>query len=188
MKTKLLELCKQIKSQYPIDIESAIYICDLINKKKFKTMLEIGTGIGFSSYFFSFNSDIQKIVTIEKKFGNFLYAKYYVKNFKVDYVWSDCMNFASNNLFDIIFIDGPKSKYQQIFEKFSNNLNKSGIIVIDNIFLSRLKQKMLTLKINKYQKLINKVENFINWLKNNNTWNLDIVDIGDGLAICERKF
>lgn len=188
METKLFDLCKQIKSQHPIDIESANFICKLINDNNLKTMLEIGTGIGFSSSFFSSNSNIQKIITIEKKLGNFLFAKYYVKNYKVDYVWLDCMNFSTNDLFDIIFIDGPKSKYQQIFEKFSLNLNKKGIVVIDNIFLNRLKQKILVKTSNKYQKLINKVNSFIKWLKNNSEWNFKVINVGDGLALCERKF
>lgn len=187
MENKILKLCEQVKSQHPIDIDSAKIICELINKKELSTMLEIGTGLGYSSYFFSAYSNIKKIETIEKKFGNFLFAKYFVKNFKVNYHWLDWINFSTNDLFDIIFIDGPKSKNQQIFEKFAVNLNPNGIIVIDNIFLKRLKQKALLYSTNKYQKIINKVNSFINWLQNQKEWKFEIIDVGDGLAICERK-
>ena len=188
MESKILNLCRQIKSQHPIDHDSALLICKLINEKKFKTMLEIGTGLGYSSYFFSHNSCIEKITTIEKKMGNYLFAKYFVKDSKINYIWSDCLNYYDNNLFDVIFIDGPKSKYQEIFDKFSNYLNSNGVIVIDNIFLIRLKEKAILYSTNKYKKMIDKVDKFVDKLKKQENWKINCINVGDGLAICERKF
>lgn len=186
METKLLNLSREIKSQHPIDYESAIVINNIINKRHYESLLEIGTGIGYSSYLFAKFSEIKKITTIEKQMGNFLYAKKFINHPKIEYIWNDCFNYNDDQTFDLIFIDAAKSKYQEMFLKFSNLLNTRGVIVIDNIFLNRVRQKNELSPNSKYQKMIDKVDNFVNWLKDLQNWEVNIIHCGDGLAVCER--
>lgn len=168
-------------NHHPLEIESCYYIWSLISIHKFSTMLEIGTGNGFSSTFFALKTDLKKIKTIEK---NELYFQNSNKvSSKVEYVLADAFEYKPDSKYDIIFIDGPKSKQELLFEKYQNYINHNGMIIIDNIFLKRLLSKNNKQAL----KIINKNNNFIKYLNQKKDWNIKIVNVGDGLAVCKRK-
>lgn len=184
---QLIDLRKLIilkhNNHYPLDIDSCEYICKLINDNNLETCLEIGTGLGFSSLYFSLFSSIKSIDTIEKNKEYFLEAiKQHYTN-KVNYINMDAFHFTTSKKYDLIFIDGPKSNQILLFDIVSKYLTPNGYLVIDNIFLNRLKNKDKEKNI----KIINKVNDFKQYLLSLPNIEVNIVDIGDGLAVIKRK-
>lgn len=64
-------------------------------------------------------------------------------------------------------------------------MNNNGIIVVDNIFLKKFNnRKELT---RNQKRLLSKVKEFETWLVSRQGWNVKIIKIDDGVAICKKK-
>lgn len=177
------ELLKREKNNHPLDLKSCVYICELINKYKIKNILEIGTGLGFSSYFFAKNSFVEEIDTIEKNKEYFSYAQELDDTHKINYINLDLFEYRTDKKYDLIFIDGPKRNQDKILEHVSEFLSNSGLIVIDNIFLNRVKEK----NNKQSKKILLHHDRFLKYLNNNSMFDVKYIDIDDGLAILKRK-
>lgn len=167
-----------------INNESIKYIAKLINDFKFSSVLEIGSGLGYSSYFILENTKVKNVISLEKDVDKYNFIKTNLSKIPINFINVDAFIYEPNSTFDFIFIDGPKNKQEILFKKYSYFLNKKGIIIIDNIWMNRLKQKNQTTRI---KKLINKNEIFKKFLSSQKDWNISFLDLGDGLAICSKK-
>jgi len=176
---KLKLMC--IKDHIPIvRDETILYIENVIRNNNFKNILEIGTGYGYSANFLCNKISDLKIDTIEKNINNFLIASSF-PNKNINYILASAFDWKPSIDYDLIFIDGPKNKQEILFEKFSHNLVDKGLIIIDNIYLKDVKP------INKNKKiLLKKNFEFKKYLLNLINWNVKILDIDDGIAICKR--
>ena len=164
------------------------YIINIIKENKIKSILEIGTAYGYSSFAFNQIDCVNEILSIEKNKDNYLKAKNFLAgNKKINLVNDDCFDFVPNKKYDLIFIDGPKSHQDQLFLKYSNYLEDNGFIIIDNIFLKKYSSIDFNSLTKNQQHLVKKVKEFQKWLENNNEWNINILDIDDGVAICHKK-
>lgn len=168
--------------------ENLEYLINLIKENDYKSVLEIGSAIGYSAINFALVKDDIKIVTIERNKGMYDLS---VSNFKkanvtskVQIIFDDAFNVNLDDKFDLIFIDGAKTKYEKFFNHFSKYLNEDGIIVSDNLELKDLKK---TAKPKKSEKFINKMNEYKTFLTNNNDYETIFLDIGDGFAITKRK-
>lgn len=177
------EFALENKPQHPIDLDSADFICNWINEHFIFRMLEIGSGVGFSANYFALNTNMTSIVSVEKEFGFYLMCKKKQLSNKIEFVWKDFLEFNTITKYPLIFLDASKSKQIELFEKAKTFLKNKGTIIVDNIFMKRV-----LLKKNKNsEKLLNKVEEFKTYLNNLSDFNVNIVDVGDGLAICQKK-
>ena len=164
------------------------YIINIIKENKIKSILEIGTAYGYSSFAFNQIDCVDEILSIEKNKDNYFKAKNFLAgNKKINLVNDDCFDFVPNKKYDLIFIDGPKSHQDQLFLKYSNYLEDNGFIIIDNIFLKKYSSIDFNSLTKNQQHLVKKVKEFQKWLENNNEWNIKILDIDDGVAICHKK-
>ena len=182
---ELKSICKN--DNIPIVRDDTILLINkIINQLKIKRILEIGTAYGYSSYAMSLNKSVRKIVTIEKNNANFLKAKCYLKDIKkIKIINGDIFEYKLFNNYDLIFIDGPKSNQDILFNRLKSHLKRNGIIIIDNIFLKKFNSKK---NLTKNQlKLIEKVKNFNKFLRNLKDWFVLIKDIDDGVAIISKK-
>ncbi len=183
--SELKSICKN--DNIPIVRDGTILLINrIINQLKIKTILEIGTAYGYSSYAMSLNKSVRKIVTIEKNNLNFLKASFYLKDIKkIKIINGDAFKYQFFNKYDLIFIDGSKSHQDVLFNKLKKCLKRSGIIIIDNIFLKKFSTKKNLTR--NQQKLIKKVEDFYKFLQNLKGWFVLIKDIEDGVAIISKK-
>lgn len=175
----------------PIMLPDGIeYLCRIIKENNIKSILEIGTAIGYSAIKMAFvNSDI-KITTIERDKERYELAISNIKKFLLDdrikVIHSDALDVEIDGYFDLIFIDASKGHSIDFFEKFKKNLAPDGMIVTDNLSFHGLVEDE-SLAITKNQKgLVKRIKNFIEFLDNNEEFTTTYIDIGDKISISKK--
>lgn len=186
----LKEMAK--RDNVPIIQEEAMeYLIAFINKKGIKSILEIGTAIGYSSINMALiNNDI-RVVTIERD------KEYYIKALKnigdfnleeqIKVINEDALNCNIIDKFDLIFIDGAKSQYINFFLRYQNNLKKNGYIITDNLNFHGLVDKVDKIESKNLRSLVNKIKKYRCFLKDNKDFQTTFINIGDGLSISKRR-
>ncbi|MDE5599635.1 MAG: class I SAM-dependent methyltransferase [Ureaplasma sp.] len=168
--------------------KTAKIINNIINENKYNSLLEIGTAYGFSCNLWIQNKNLKNIVSIEKNIDNYLIASNYVSQNNLKLINGDAFDVQINEKFDLIFLDGPKSNQEILFEKFLNLLNDNGTIVVDNLLLNKFKKLDIN-QLNKNQrKLLEKIELFRKYLENNERINFTFLNIDDGIGIITKRY
>ena len=167
--------------------EGIDFLTNFIKENNIKTILEIGSAIGYSSSKMALvNKDI-KITTIERDIKRFNKAKENINklslNNQITIYNEDALTFSTNDKFDLIFIDAAKSQYIKFFEKYSKNLNKNGYIISDNISFHGLVEGDYNSYSRNVKGLVRKIKNYITYLEENEFYNTKYIEIGDKIAI-----
>lgn len=144
---KLLKSIREdlIEDNKPINInpEEGKLLQLLIKMNRIKTIVEIGTLYGYSTIWMARAlSDSGKIYTIEKdedshKIAKYNFIKAGVEN-KVEAINHYALKALNdlNDTYDMVFIDAQKNEYLQYVQWAEQHIKKSGLIVLDNTFLS----------------------------------------------------
>lgn len=192
MKT-LLEIEEYaLREKVPIiEKDSLNYINELINKKNVRTILELGTAIGYSSINFALQNENIRIITIERDIERYKLAIKNISDFKlknrINVINDDIFNVKIEEKFDMIFIDAAKSQNNKFLNIFKNNLNSNGIIIIDNLGFHGLVGKSNEIKSKNLRALVKKIEKFIEYLNSQKEFKVEYINIGDNFCILERK-
>ena len=174
----------------PIMLKDGIdFLTDYIKKNEIKSVLEIGTAIGYSAISMALVSNDIKITTIERDSKMYDLAIKNIKSFnlesRVEVIFEDALNVEINNKYDLIFIDAAKSQYIKFFEKFKYNLNFNGVIVTDNLFFHGLVENPEGCSRNTRQ-LVEKIRKYVEFLKENKEFDTKFISIGDGISISKK--
>lgn len=166
------------------------FICRYILEHNVKSILEIGTAIGYSSIRFAKLKDDIYVSTIEMDIERYQHA---VKNIadnglseRILVYLGDAITFDFTEKFDLIFIDGPKAQYQNFFEKFQNNLSENGAIVSDNLLFHGMVDDLSLTHNYSTKKLVKKIKKYINFLKANTEFKTEFYEIGDGVSVSKK--
>ncbi len=172
--------------------EGIEFLTEYIKKNNIKSILEIGCAIGYSSICFcNVDKDI-KVTTIERDEKRYKMAKENVKSFslenRIDIIFDDAFNVELSNKYDLIFIDAAKGKNKDFFTKFEKNLNSNGYIITDNMsFHGYVHKDENEIESKNIRALVRKIKDYINFLDNNIRYKTRIYDIGDGIAVSEKR-
>ena len=175
-----------------IEIDSIKFIMKYIKMNNVKSVLEIGTAIGYSAILMANASADVEITTIEKDEKRYREA---VKNVnscgldkRIDVVYNDALevNLAGHS-YDLICIDAAKGGYIKYFEKFCNYLNPGGVIITDNLKFHGLVKNKNMVKSKNLKGIVDKIEKYIEFLDNNKDYITKYYDIGDGLSVTFKK-
>ena len=127
------------------EMESFLRMILLIHQPE--QILEIGTGIAYSTLFFADNcGSVRKIVTIENYQPRIEEARQNIESFlqmrpkdadplSIDLLEADATTaiHALNETFDFIFLDGPKAQYIGMLPQLLKLLKEGGILLADNV-------------------------------------------------------
>lgn len=176
----------------PIMLKDGIeYLIRYIKENSVTTILEIGTAIGYSSIKMALVDPKIEIVTIERDLKRYGEALKNVQSFglenQITILYEDALNTTLDKKFDLIFIDAAKSQYIKFFEKFKNNLNESGTIVSDNLLFHGLVSKKEEIESKNLRQLVKKIDQYVTFLKENQEFDTEFLEIGDGLGISKYK-
>ena len=157
-----------------------------------KTILEIGTAIGYSAMLMTSASPDVEVTTIERDDKKYREAVKNVNRAKLDkrieIVYNDALDVnLAGHKYDLIFIDAAKGQYIKFFEKFENYLNPGGVIISDNLKFHGLVKEKDRIESRNVKQLVGKIEKYIEFLKGNDKYITKFYDIGDGLSVSFRK-
>ena len=90
-------------------------------------------------------------------------------------------------MYDLIIIDAAKSQNKRFLDKYKENLNKDGIIIIDNLEFHGMVGKSSEIKSRNLRQMVRKIEKFLDYLNTQEEFNVEYIEVGDKLGICKRK-
>lgn len=167
--------------------ESLDYLISFIKQHDIKSVLEVGTAIGYSTILIK--EVVNNITSIERDEERYNIA---VKNVElsnlnnITLIKGDALDITITDKFDLIFIDAAKGKNKEFLDKFKSNLNENGYIIIDNINFHGLVGKSMTIEKRRLRSLVKKIENFIKYMEEQTEFKVTKIDKGDGLYLLER--
>lgn len=180
-----------IKNNVPIMSEDTIQtIKNILTVNEFHTILEIGTAIGYSTICFASTPGVTNITSIERDpirssiaYNNV--KKSGLKNITLRH--TDALEIEIKDKFDLIIIDAAKSQNMKFFNKFKENLNEDGIIIIDNLSFHGYVNQETRIQSRNLRQMVNKIRKFIDFLNNNEEFVVKYIEVGDTLGVCKRK-
>lgn len=195
MKEKLLEMERYAgENNVPIIEKASIaFIMKFIKEHNIKNILEIGSAIGYSTILMASAKDDVYVTTIERDETRYMECLKNVKacnlDQKINVVYQDALdvNLSNDLKFDLIFIDAAKGQYTKFFEKFKYFLNPDGYIISDNINFHGYVGASSTIESKNLKSLVEKLENYVDFLENNGEFDTTFYNIGDGLSVSKRK-
>lgn len=181
------------KNQVPIMKDDGLeFICSYIRDHGVKSVLEIGTAIGYSAMQFAKVRDDIKVVTIEREIDKVIRAK---QNFhdngleeRITIINEDALMLDSvPGQFDLIFIDAAKAQYIKFFEKFKVNLAPAGVIISDNLSFHGMVEDFSLTKSKDTIRMLKKIRKYIEFLKTNEEFETEFFSVGDGISVTKKK-
>lgn len=188
IKKTQLDLALSEHYAYPIDEKIMTRIIEVLGTSIPSVILEIGTGYGISTALLLEAYEEAQIYTYEKSTPRYDKALSYFKALKIDnkiHLFNQdakTATFPSN--IDMALIDASKASHHLFLDKVLKNLNKEGIIFIDNMHISRIKNEPST---RSRRALLRKHNDFLAFLESQETLIYTIEDIHDGLGIIRFK-
>lgn len=175
-----------------VEEETESLIKFLISTKKPKSVLELGTAIGYSAISFTKSSPfIEKYISVEIKEEMYKIAMENIKDFsledKIKVFLEDAYVFLNKtrDSFDLIFIDAAKGQYENYFSEAINHLNKDGLIICDNVLFKGMIAND-DLVIRRKITIVRRLREFLEKIEKNDEFISSIVPIGDGLLLVRR--
>ena len=172
--------------------ESLELIENLLSQIKPRRILEIGTAIGFSAISFSkFLSADGRIDTIEIESLRVEQALENISKVgvedKIRVIEGDALDILPylQEVYDVVFIDAAKGKYNEFFEQAMRLTKKGSFIIADNVLYKGY--VMSDYNKHKQRTAVTKLRAFIDMVLNHPDLDAKLVEIGDGLIVANRK-
>lgn len=172
--------------------EGIDFVRNFIEKKNIKNILEIGTAIGYSAIIMCLVNKDVIVTTIERDEVRYMEALKNIKKFglekRINLIFNDALNVEFDEKFDLIFIDAAKRKNKEFFEHFVKYLDDDGYVITDNMnFHGYVKMDPEKIESKNIRDISEKINEYIYFLENNMEFKTTIYQVGDGLAVTERR-
>ena len=184
---------KALEDKIPIIMDDTLEVVDkLLTEKKPLKILEIGTAVGYSAICFSeYLQDGGIIDTIEREEDRVIQARENIEKAevqdKVNILFGDAVEILPtlNNEYDVVFIDAAKGKYPFFLKQALRMLNEKGMIIADNVLYKGY--VMSDYNKHKQRTAVRNLREFLQELQGNEELEVEILEVGDGLAIAKKK-
>lgn len=194
MKELILEM-ESYASEHNVPIiekESIAFIMKYIKANHIVNILEIGSAIGYSAILMASVAPDITVTTIERDNARYMECLKNVKKCgfenKINVVFQDALEVNLTNVnYDLIFIDAAKGQYTKYFEKFKYFLKENGAIITDNLKFHGNVGKSSEIESKNLRSLVGKIEDYIEFLKENKDFDTTFYDVGDGISVSIKK-
>ena len=178
-------------NRVPIMLSDGIdYLCNYIKDHNIKSILEIGSAIGYSAIRMALVDNKIQITTIEKDEERYKEALKNISDFdlnsRIDIRLEDAMDCNIEGEFDLIFIDASKGHNIDFFNKYKKNLKENGVIITDNLSFHGLVEDESKIKTKNQRSLVKKIKLFIDFLDNNLEFSTEYINVGDKISISKK--
>ena len=183
---------KALEDHIPIIMDDTLEtVGKILNEKKPKKILEIGTAVGYSAIKFSkYLTKNGYIDTIERDKERVKEARKNIEDLKLQekiHIWEgDALEILPTLMgpYDIVFIDAAKGKYPIFLEEALRMLNDNGIIIADNVLYKGY--VMSDYNKHKQRTAVRGLREFLKDLEENQNLTTEILEVGDGLAVSKK--
>ena len=184
---------KALEDKVPIIMDDTLeVVAKILNEIKPNKILEIGTAVGYSAICFSeYLQENGKIGTIERDTERVKEARENIKKAevedKINIYEGDAVEILPtlNDEYDVVFIDAAKGKYPFFLKEALRMLDDKGIIFADNVLYKGY--VMSDYNKHKQRTAVRNLREFIAEIQENDELDVEILDVGDGLAIAKKK-
>ena len=194
MNNKKLDEIKQraLERHIPIIMDDTLeVITKYLKELKPRSILEIGTAVGYSAICFSeYLASDGFIDTIERDEERIAEAKQNIKALelkdKINIYEGDAVEILHtlNKNYDVVFIDAAKGKYPFFLEQSLRMLKENGIIFADNVLYKGY--VMSDYNKHKQRTAVTHLRQYIKEIQENPKLETQILEVGDGLAISKK--
>jgi predicted O-methyltransferase YrrM len=193
----MIEQLRDIKQKAIDDLvpimsdESIDFIVTSLQKYQCKSVLEVGTAVGFSALSIASLIPDIKITTIERDESRYAQA---IKNIeKIDFrhqvssVLADAHDYQCTQTFDALIIDAAKAQNKTFFDRFFPFIKPRGIVIVDNLDFHGHNKNAETLTDRRnLRQMVNKIRAFEDYVNNREDLVVERVLIGDGMMLIQR--
>lgn len=164
----------------------------LIKTTKPKRILEAGTAIGYSSILMAQTSNECVIDTVEIDPECVLEARKNISRCnlsdRIHVILGDMQDVFSclNTQYDLIFLDGAKSRYIDVYDDVVRLLKINGILVCDNIIFYGKIYNEPRKAHHKHRTIVTNMRNFLERLTSDDRFESCILETGDGVTVSCR--
>lgn len=181
-----------------IDPEVGQLLRVLIELKQARRILELGTGIGYSTLWMALNprNEVKKlhITTVEIDPHRYERACHYFERAGVTAVVTPLLGDTKaiipqlGGSFDFIFMDAAKGQYPAFFQKLWGLLEAGGVLVIDNVLMNGWVADLYWPERRK-KTMVVRLRQLLEMLKTHKELITVTLPMGDGVTVCvkERK-
>ncbi|MER1986057.1 MAG: O-methyltransferase [Solibacillus sp.] len=159
-----------------------------------KSILEIGTAIGYSAMRMAQALPETNIVTIERDEVRVAHARNFIARSQVadriTVIEGDALDVDVESIqstFDAVFIDAAKGQYQKFFEKYSPLVPSGGVLYIDNMYMHGLSDLDIKEVPRRKRTMIRNLKTFSEWIMAHPDYTSAFFPVGDGLLICLKR-
>jgi predicted O-methyltransferase YrrM len=181
-----------LEHDVPIIFKDGIdFLKEVIDENEVSSILEVGTAIGYSAIQMASVRNNILVETVERDEVRYNEA---IKNVehaemteRIDLNLGDALLYEPKGTYDLIFIDAAKSQYTKFFEMYKVYLKPGGIIVSDNLHFHGHVAKKERIQSKNLRQLVGKIRRYVSFLEDNEEFDTEFFDVGDGIALSRRK-
>lgn len=171
-----------------ISHEGTQLLSTVVKEYKPRSVLEIGTAIGYSTMIIAMNAPEAKITTIELDEKRAETALCFLGEAKlldcVDLILGDAGQVLPtlNAKFDMVFIDAAKGQYLNYLLNILDKLNPNAVVIADNVLFRGMVEGD-AVPLRRYKTIVKRLREYLQFVRHDERFNTYIHDIGDGMAI-----
>lgn len=181
-----------LKQQVPIMCDESIeYIISNLLKYQCKSILEVGTAVGFSAVSIACAINDVRIMTIERDETRFIEAKRNIEEMnlsdRIQPVFADALDYQCVETYDALIIDAAKAQNKTFFDRFFPFVKPRGIVIVDNLDFHGHNENIGLLSDRRnLRQMVNKIRVFEEYIHSRKDLDVERVYIGDGMMLIQR--
>ena len=186
-----MEIYAELNSVPIMQKEGIEFMCNFIRENNIKSVLEIGSAIGYSAIQMALVNEDIHVTTIERDEPRYLEA---VKNVKaanlenrIELIFGDALETVVDGSYDLLFIDAAKAQYIRFFDRYTPFLQTNGYVITDNLDFHGLVANPEKTKNKNTKDLVRKISRFRQYLTERTDYDTTFYTFGDGVAISKKR-
>lgn len=173
--------------------ECEVVLLDLLKKEKPKHILEIGTCVGYSSSIMLLNSEaIVDTIELDEERQKVAKSVWEAQGLteRVNAFLGDAnvilKDVIKDNIYDFVFLDGPKSRYLEHLQIVFDHVKSGGIILADDVlFFGLVKGEEHV--AHKHRTIVRHLREFLDYIEKDPNLDVELINEGNGIAIIRKK-
>ncbi len=173
--------------------ETERILCSIVEQKKPRRILELGTAIGYSAISLCrFLDDKARIITVERDGERAAMARDNIAKAemgdRIRLVEDDALTLlqSMDRPVDLIFLDADKSHYIDYYEDCLRLLNSGGVIFADNVLFAGLVEKEGE-AARKHRTIVNNLRQFISIVEADERVTSRLIKTEDGILLITKR-